>query len=195
MKRILVILTLALITQFLYAQNMGDYVDNRDAKSYNIVKIGKQIWFAENSAFEPQSGNFWAYNDDESNVLKYGYLYDWETSKRVCPEGWRIPSRKDLVEFIDFVGGEFNAAPKLKSKYEKHNRGFGTDDYGFAALLAGKRTARKGDYKELGKVGYWWSSEAGFQPWAYYMFDRLDRIAFGATPKGQGFSVRCMKDE
>ena len=37
---------------------------------------------AENLAYKPDQGNFWAYGDDTSNVAICGYLYDWETAKK-----------------------------------------------------------------------------------------------------------------
>jgi uncharacterized protein (TIGR02145 family) len=41
--------------------------------------------YGRNLAYKPKEGNFWAFNNDSGNVTKYGYLYDWETAKKVAP--------------------------------------------------------------------------------------------------------------
>jgi len=76
-------------------ERFGTFTDKRDGKTYKTVKMpdGK-IWMAENLNYETESGS-WCYDNDPSNAVKYGRLYDWNTAKTVCPRGWRLPSRSD----------------------------------------------------------------------------------------------------
>jgi uncharacterized protein (TIGR02145 family) len=77
-------------------------------------------------------------------------LYDWETAKKACPEGWHLPSRDDWGNLIQTVGS--SVVTKLKSKSGWN----GTDKYGFAALPCGE--GHGGNWENSGSDGYWWSS-------------------------------------
>jgi len=62
------------------------FKDPRDGKEYGVISIGNQKVMAENLAYKPNTGNYWAYNNDTINVKTYGYLYDWESAKIACPK-------------------------------------------------------------------------------------------------------------
>ena len=79
--------------------NTGTFTDQRDSTQYNRVKIGNQVWMAENLVFKADSG-CWAYDNDSSNISKYGYLYDWETAKKVCPSGWHLPTKTEYETLL-----------------------------------------------------------------------------------------------
>ena len=62
----------------------GNFIDERDNKKYKWVKVGNQIWMAENLQYKDSIGCF-AYKGRERRIKKEGYLYTWETAQRVAP--------------------------------------------------------------------------------------------------------------
>ncbi len=85
-----------------------------DGRTYDLVEIGGQCWFAENLATDQYrngdliptgldnvtwqnttSGAYAIYNNNLANDLIYGKLYNWYTTvdaRGLCPTGWHVPS-------------------------------------------------------------------------------------------------------
>jgi len=201
-KKFIMLLTLLNIAVF--AQDT--FTDSRDGKKYKTVKIGNQIWMAENLNFDAPDSK--CYDNSQENCAKYGRLYNWETAMKICPNGWHLPSYEEWTTLTDFVGGAKTAGTKLKAKsgWNKEGRtklkaksgcnkdGNGTDDFGFSALPGGY--CYGSSFDNVGGDGNWWcASEYGSDiayGWGmYYCYEYVDWYYDG---KDSLFSVRCLQD-
>ena len=182
----------------LQAQTTGTFTDSRDGNVYKTVTIGNQVWMAENLAYKPSSGNYWAYNDNTANVAVYGYLYDWETAKKVCPTGWHLPTDAEWTQLTDYLGGTGVAGGKLKETGITHwnspNTG-ASNETGFTALPGGYRLDY-GGFSGIGGNGYWWSATEGgtYYAWGRSMYYSNSDVSRDYGSKEDDFSVRCLRD-
>lgn len=171
----------------------GTFTDSRDGKTYKYVTIGNQVWMAENLAYESGRGGYWAYDNIKSNVAKYGYLYDWETAKKVCPTGWHLPGIGEWKQLENTF--ESKAGKKLKAKRGWSNNGNGIDEFGFSALPGGSRDV-SGSFNLIGSSGTWWSATENVTTFAWYqsLSYYSAYVSRSDLNKSNGFSVRCLKD-
>jgi uncharacterized protein (TIGR02145 family) len=195
-------------------------VKDIDGNTYKTVKIGEQIWMAENlyttkyndstdiplvtdkTSWNNLStpGYCWYKNDAPTYKNTYGALYNWYTvnTNKLCPTGWHVPTDAEWISLTDYLGGENVAGGKLKESGTKHwlspNTG-ATNEIGFTALPGGRR--HDGTFNLIGYYGYWWSStEYSIQTIAFYrsVSRNKEGVYYGNWNKKAGFCVRCMKD-
>jgi len=148
-------------------QNKGmEIVTDYDGNQYMIVKIGNQIWMAENLRSTHYSDGtiiqgISVYDNDEANAKKYGRLYQWETISNpsgLCPLGWHVASDEDWRELEKTLGmndAEVNDTGWRKTynesrKLKKFDKAYSWNDKekeeinnsGFSAVPSGARTRR-----------------------------------------------------
>ena len=180
-----------------YAQETGSFTDIRDDKVYKTVKIGDQWWMSENLAFKSNSGCF-SYKNIDDYVKTYGYLYNWETAKNVCPDGWHLPSHSEFDKLSNFLGGPDAAGGKLKEAGTSHwnspNAG-ATNSSGFSALSSGRSNDIESNVY-LGLITYFWSSDddSSEMAWGRALYSAKPEFSLYGLKKINGFSVRCVKD-
>lgn len=85
-----------------------------DGRTYDLVEIGGQCWFADNLVTDQYrngdlittgldnttwqnttAGAYAIYNNDPANDVTYGKLYNWYTTvdtRGLCPTGWHVPT-------------------------------------------------------------------------------------------------------
>ncbi|MCL2100638.1 MAG: hypothetical protein FWH22_02855 [Fibromonadales bacterium] len=165
------------------SSDSDDFIDDRDDKTYKWVKIGEQVWMAENLNYEARG---WC----NGNCEIYGRLYDWTEAMTACPSGWRLPSDAEWDALITIAGGYLEAGWVLKAKSGWEQNGNGIDELGFTALPGGFSGLNAGN------SSYWWSASADDDYKAYcraMYFDGSDVEKF-AMSKSQSLSVRCIKN-
>ena len=123
-------------------QQAGTFTDSRDGRAYRTATIGHKVWMTENLAYKPAEGGCWAYDNDPSNATKYGYLYNFETARKVCPTGWHLPTTGELEQLMKSAGG--TDATKAYSALTSDG------NQGFSVLFGGFRNS-DGKFKDLGK--------------------------------------------
>ncbi len=156
-----------------------------DGNTYNTIQIGSQTWMKENlkttkyrdgtsityissnsSWQNTTSGAYCNYDNNSSNANIYGRLYNWyavNNNKKICPNGWHIPTDADWNILINYLGGENVAGGKMKEAGTVHwqtNVG-GTNSSGFTALPSGYRLI-SGSYDGINSTTYFWSSTLSY---------------------------------
>lgn len=186
----------------------------QEGKNIETVTIGKQIWMKTNLDVdrfrnadlipEAKTDEEWIiagrskkpvwcyYNNDPKNNSK---LYNWyavNDPRGLAPEGWHIPTLAELKILGNAVCNEGSA---LKAIVQGERDVAGTNISGFSALLAGCRD-RNGTFFNLSRIATFWSSTEYDAMEAYYLYLYYDdsNITLYYYPKGNGFSVRCLKD-
>jgi len=172
-----------------------DFKDHRDGNTYRTVKIGNQVWLAENLNYEIEDS--WGYYD---NGWMYGRLYTWYAARIACPVGWHLPTRQEWNELLETVGGPSVAGRKLKAENGWDKYGNGTDKYKFSALPGGHLNTN-GDFYGAGASGYWWTATeyggyfAKYYAYRQYMDYNYDYVVEHSYDKDNRYSVRCVKDD
>lgn len=107
-----------------------------DGNIYKTVKIGNQIWMAENLRvsryrngdsipliedirdwLNSESGAYCNYNNNFENETKNGKLYNWycvNDNRHIAPKGWHVPSYADWNILIDYMNNNIPETNDLK---------------------------------------------------------------------------------
>lgn len=150
----------------------GVVVDT-DGNEYGTVRIGEQLWMAENLKVmhyrdgstipNVEDGNEWsnletgaysAYENNSEYASTLGLLYNWYAAmdiRGICPEGWHVPSDEEWMELEIYLG--------ISEDEVHHTDWRGTD--------------------EGGKL-----KEAGTQYWQDPNTDATNETGFSARPGG-----------
>ncbi len=175
-----------------------NFVDTRDGKTYRMVTIGSQTWFAENLNYYGDDVTGFCHSGKPENCDKYGMLYDWDDAKKACPSGTHLPTIEELRKLMDFVGEDSSAVVLMADTGWTRDDGFlGTDEYGFA-MLPGSYKAGRSYGSSLGWAGQiWTASDSAGLVFAGYFGWNLPYISVGAydLADGWGMSVRCIEGE
>ena len=188
--------------------------------TFEIVKIGTQIWMSNNlevttfrngdSIPQAKSEADWVYAKeyqkpvwcyyafDENNGRKYGKLYNWyavSDSRGLAPKGYHVASSIEWDSLAIFLGGWDKAGVKLKSTSGWNNNDISNNSSGFNGLPGGY-CHQNGIFSGIGVIGYWWTSTKAYSNTAYRRGLSSNNTDLNSTYANNqdSYSVRCVKD-
>ncbi|MGL1901503.1 MAG: hypothetical protein OCC49_05175 [Fibrobacterales bacterium] len=192
----------------------GEFPDSRDSQIYKWVRIGEQIWMAENlnySIYDTISS--FCYESRSSNCNIHGRMYYWPTAitgqkytpythpvvsgvrgsndtpsniQGICPNNWHLPSKNEWTQLIDFAGPS-------GQQYILHE----TNTTGFSVKLGGYFITRLA-WEGINTNEYWWTTSdnapMGSQHSIYIV--QLSKISISSNSLDEFLQqyVRCIKD-
>ena len=175
------------------------FIDPRDLQEYYIVDIGSQTWFAQDLRY---------YTSDTSCIDNSGpnggIIYNWNSAKIACPNGWHLPSDSEWKTLekhigmsdsdVDNVGWRGSIeGNEIKSRCGwgwMSDSGNGNDNYNFTAL------PNNNELYGLGTTNIWWTNTEveGFTVFTRGLLYSKGQIERVNLPKDLKNSVRCVKD-
>jgi len=189
------------------------FTDPRDGKTYKTVKIGNQIWLAENLLYSENNEFQQQINSNASwlNNIKhngwcfcptaYSYsgnnkydcvLYQWEAAKKACPSGWHLPSIYEYYELFDLYGG-INDTNTFKSLLSDGVSNFNA--YSVHKKRMGLYPYNSGGFFDSDWVEYWTSTiYDDDQSWIIYFDTYKHSLDISGEDKNSGLPIRCIRD-
>lgn len=202
------------------SKNYGSVTDF-DGNTYKTIKIGDQVWMAENlrvthyrngdaipnikdtTQWANQTEGAWCnYNNTEdlTAIATYGRLYNWfvtQDTRNIAPGGWRVADIIDWQILIDGLGGDTIASRHLKENGILHWDGPNDADNssGFTALPTGERYYKLNNISTIAYSTFWTSSMYSEVSAPFlYLYTRDTYIYKGMNFKVNGYSIRCIKE-
>jgi len=165
-----------------YAGTSGIFRDNRDNREYQWVRIGKQIWMAENLHYSLRQG---CWKNDNDGITTY--YYSRKSLDEACPAGWRAPEKEDFEELIATVGGEDEASIQLR---EGGNSGF--------EAVANGRRYDDGSFTNTDTAYFWAANDRDQLAWFMEVYPDRDDVTIRETwdeglKSNMGTTIRCIR--
>lgn len=194
------------------------FVDCIDAdnNSYPVVKIGSLYWMTRNlmttrfnntsyvsipsnwSSLTATSQACCYFGDDSRNKTLTGMLYTYNAAiGDVKPSKFRLPSRAEFKEMVNYLGDSITAGAKLKSNIAKMWTTTATCDNstGFNAIASGNRLST--GFSNSGIVASFWTNDSVItntnNAYSYELRDNNPTAYITIpVPKQSGLAVRCV---
>ncbi len=198
--------------QFTPDSTVTDY----DGNIYKTVKVGNQIWMAENLRSTHYADgtlipDVVSYNNSDSLEAIYGKLYTWHAAMKnstsqktqgVSPDGWHIPSDAEWKELENYLGGAAVAGGKMKDTgtiYWKAPNTGATNSSGLSIIPGGEYDAYYSPhvFRIINEYAVFWTSTQVGNLKArerYYTYNSAASEIFDWF-KVMKYSIRCVKDQ
>ena len=173
--------------------------DVRDGEVYSVMKVGTQVWMAENLRYTDSTetpaleGATFCWQDDPENCKTRGALYLWHAAmgktaaecgygyrcneespvRGICPEGFHVPTSSEWYDLRQY-----------SSSLEKE----------LIDIPTGEIDTRYGkSFASATAAHYWTSSEVNAQGAVTWYVSNHD-ISSQDFDKRMGYALRCVKD-
>jgi len=187
------------------SDKFGYIIDKRDGKKYKTVRIGNQIWMAENLNYEDNDRESWCYYNLDLYCDRLGRLYTYYSAINACPSGWHLPSDDEWKELEVYLGMPekrlnriSNACLNCGSHRPIEISLQEYDSIGFDLLYSGYRgsSISTEDYVNLDEYAYFWTSTETESSKALIRSMYIFHKGIYRDPESirKGYSVRCVKD-
>ena len=201
----------------------GSLTDERDGQVYKTVKIGTQVWMAENLNYADslkdvvlQDGASFCYDYDDDNCAVGGRFYRWAAAmgllskynnykadetllkssnhRGLCPEGWHIPDTTEWNTLIATVGKGNASALKTTSAWL-----FDADSIGAATNSTGFSAAPTGVNASSGansQILFCSTYQTDSDEFRYFSLSySSNQLYYGSRDKEYPCFVRCIQDD
>ncbi len=137
------------------------------AVNFQTIKINQLEWSAQN--MDTETENSWCYKDQASNCSKAGRLYNFDSARKLCPNGWRLPKKEEWLALS-------------------------TDDISKLGLHKGGVYDR-GSYRQLDQIGYYFTAErsGGGEAWVIEYRGNERALVKDRRYTHWGMSCRCVR--
>ena len=173
----------------------NSFKDPRDGQTYNTVKIGDQVWLAQNLNYTTEEGS-WPVPGDSAG-MQFGRFYNWAAAKEAVPAGWHLPGKKEFEILAATLG--VDDLPNRGDLYPLLIEG---GISGLNVQLTGSHRQWAG--RTRGQTAEFWSSDEGWlsriipfqeNPWRLSVRAPNHVTISQAADSNFGFNVRCVRDE
>lgn len=196
----------------------SDPVTDIEGNVYQTVKIGNQIWLAENfRSTKFNDGSSIPYVDVQANwanlntpafayyaynvfgITTYGSLYNYyaATDPKIAPAGWHVPTAAEWQTLIQTLGA--NAGDKLKEMGTTHwaaPNTNATNESGLTIRPGGLIDGGTGDFIQLFYTAAFWTSTEtnATNATVFQLVNTNSTVSSASFYKSNGYSLRLVKD-
>lgn len=184
---------------------------------YGTLLIGNQCWMTENlnigtmiPAVNNQANNNiiekYCADDSPAECATYGGLYQWnelmhyltqEGAKGICPSGWHIPTENDWLALDTTLPG-IDKGSQIAGDANLWDDGALEQSSVFEAasfnVLPGGLSEEGSTFSQNFNAFFWTSTPYGVNAAGVNIYYDITDILPTTSPKGNGYSVRCLKD-
>jgi len=192
------------------AGSYGDFLDDRDGRVYQTIKVDSTIWLAENMKFKTENSEIHEVND--YGIDLHGYYYPYNEIDKVCPSGFRIPKTSDWERYIQLLiklKGVASSSIENVSFVKKGNEARGANVFDDVLKpfespnplhLKAHGHTQGGEIVSIGTMNMWIKHDTSMDP-KYHLHLHSDGYGIHThkhhivknKKKLRKFSVRCVK--